>query len=313
MILLNVFPSWTASKGSRGRAVVGQAFREYFHKKSHENGSILVQARYANSEKHKIPLEDIARYEVGGAIAILVNTSPALFWMLFYVFSHPQILEDCRREIDAITTVRTGPDQSISRSLDITNLKSQCPKLASTYQESLRHASLGTSVRQVMQDTLLANKYLLKKGSTVLMPSIVVHQDPTIWGPDAPEFNPTRFLKASPPRTGAAAPPPPTRKAASPSPPAAAFRGFGGGTTLCPGRHFATTEILATAAMFCARYDLSPVAGRWIAPTTRSTNVAAAIMEPDTDLEVCVTVREGLGEGDWDFRMRDSEVGVEGI
>lgn len=129
--------------------------REYFQKKDHEDGSALLQARYATSEKHKIPLEDIARYEVGGALAILVNTSPALFSMLFYVFSHPKVLEDCRREIDTIMTIQTRQDKSVLRSFDITNAKNKCPVLASTYQEVLRLTSLGTSVRQVMQDTLL--------------------------------------------------------------------------------------------------------------------------------------------------------------
>lgn len=302
MILLNILPYWTASKGSRGRAVVGQAFREYFQNKGHKNGSALVQARYATSKKHKIPLEDIARYEVGGAIAILVNTSPALFWMIFYVFSHPKVLEDCRREINTITTIHTRPDKSILRSIDITNAKSKCPVLASTYQEVLRHTSLGTSVRQVMQDTYLDNKYLLKKGNTVLMPSIVVHKDFTIWGPDAHEFNHTRFFKDERPHSGAQTL---KRKAANPS---SAFRGFGGGTTLCPGRHFATTEILAVMIMLCMRYEISPVTGHWIAPTTQSTNIAAAILEPDTDIEVCITMREGFEKGDWDFQLTDSAV-----
>lgn len=80
-ILVNFLPSLTAAKGCHGRAVVGQAFERYFENKGHERGSALVKTRYATSAKHKIPLTDIARYEVGGTISILVNTGPALFWM----------------------------------------------------------------------------------------------------------------------------------------------------------------------------------------------------------------------------------------
>ncbi|KAI4114384.1 MAG: hypothetical protein LQ338_008016, partial [Usnochroma carphineum] len=54
-----------------------------------------------------------------------------------------------------------------------------------------------------------------------------------------------------------------------------AFRAFGGGTTLCPGRQFATTEILATVVTMIMRYDFIPAEGRWVAPETEKTNIAA--------------------------------------
>ena len=146
-----------------------------------------------------------------------------------------------------------------------------------------------------MQDTLLDNKYLLKKGATVLMPSIVIHTDPSVWGEEVETFDHKRFLKNNP-----------TSKRKAPS--SAAFRAFGGGSTLCPGRHFATTEILSTVVMFIMRYDCRSVTGRWIAPTTKNTNVAAVLMEPDTDLKVEVTPRKGFEDGKWEFALQDSEM-----
>lgn len=73
------------------------------------------------------------------------------------------------------------------------------------------------------------------------------------------------------------------------------FRAFGGGKILCPGRHFATNEVLAVVAMFVARFDMTPVGaagGEWKYPTSKNTNVAAVVMQPDEDIEVEIKTRE---------------------
>lgn len=302
MLLVNILPSLTARKGNRAREIVANAFTDYFEAKHHESGSMLVQNRFETSRKHKIPIADIARYEVGGSIAVLVNTAPAAFWILFYMFSNPDVLQDCRDEVGTITAAVTDPSTGhIKRTLDITGIKQNCPILTSTFQEVLRQRTLGMQVRQVMQDTMLDDTYLLKKDAMVLMPSLVVHTDPTVWGPDVSAFNHKRFTKES---TKASKPGGSTKK---PNP--KAFRAFGGGTTLCPGRHFATTEILATVVMMIMRYDLIPVAGgTWVAPKTENTNIAAVVMEPDTDIEVTVVPRPGFEDGEWEFKLADSEM-----
>ncbi|KAL8700525.1 MAG: hypothetical protein Q9201_005400 [Fulgogasparrea decipioides] len=295
MILINILPSLTARKSCQARELVGQAFQRYFEAKHHETGSTLVQSRYNTSSHNRIPLADIARYEVGGAIAILVNTAPAVFWVLFHIFANREVLRDCRNEVEKIMFTSTK-DGHAKRRLDITAIKQNCPILTSTFQEILRQRTIGAQVRQVMQDTVLENRYLLKKGATVIMPSLVVHTDPAVWGSDVLDFNHKRFTKESNSQKE-------TRK---PSP--KAFRVFGGGTTLCPGRHFATTEILATAVMFIMRYDLIPLAGEWKAPTTEKTNIAAVVMEPDTDVPVEVVPRPGFADGVWEFGLADSEM-----
>lgn len=43
----------------------------------------------------------------------------------------------------------------------------------------------------------------------------------------------------------------------------ASFRAFGGGETLCPGRHFASSTILAVVAIVVLRFDITPVSGRF--------------------------------------------------
>jgi cytochrome P450 len=252
--------------------------------------------RYQVSADHQVPLEDIARYEVGGSIAVLVNTAPSAFWTLLLLHSHPGLIDEIRKEIDACivsspSTADSSGDVVKTKTLDITALKEKCPLLLSSYQEGLRYTSMGTSVREVMEDTYLEG-YLLKKGTMLQMPSRSIHLDANLWGPDVTQFNPRRFL--------------PEEKKNRPS--EACFRAFGGGKTLCHGRHFATNEILAVVAVFIVRFDMKPVGGDgWKLPSTLNTNVAAVVMQPDDDIEVEITNREGFDDVKWVISLYRSE------
>lgn len=288
-ILVGFLPSLTARKPIAARTKVAKAFEAYYKAGGVEKASALAKKRYQAEIDNEVPLEDIARYEVGGSIAILVNTAPAAFWTLLLLCSHPGLLEDIRKEIDACTKTATENGSTV-KTVDVTTLKEACPLLLSSYQEVLRYTSMGTSVREVMEDTYL-DQWLLKKGAMLQMPSRIIHQDPSLWGTNVGDFNPRRFL--------------PEEKNNRPRD--VCFRAFGGGKTLCPGRHFATNEILAVVAVFIARLDMKPVAGEWKLPTTANTNVAAVVMEPDNDVEVEIKAREGFEGVKWVIRLDASE------
>ncbi|KAI4198859.1 MAG: hypothetical protein LQ350_005008 [Teloschistes chrysophthalmus] len=295
VLLIDILPHLTARKGYQAREVLSKAFQGYFEAGHHEIGSMLVQGRYQSLYERKIPIQDIARYEACGSIAILLNTFPTIFWTPFYMFSRPEVLQECRDEVRTIMSITTSSDCT-TRTIHMSSIRQKCPTLTSTMQEALRLHSVGIQVRQVMQDTILDDKYLLKKDAVVLMPSQVVHTDPMVWGPSVSNFDQNRFKKNTKPVKAV--------KKTSPH----AFRSFGGGTTLCPGRHFATTEILAMAAMMIMRYDLIPPAGEWIAPKTENTNVVAGMMTPDTDIEVDIISRQGCQDGTWHFDFADSDM-----
>jgi cytochrome P450 len=97
---------------------------------------------------------------------------------------------------------------------------------------------------------MLDSKYLIKKGRMVTLPGPVQHSDTRAWGENAADFNHTRFMQ-------------PDKRV-----PAAAFRAFGGGASLCPGRHFATTIILNFTAMLVMHSDIVPAGGVWPSITT---------------------------------------------
>ncbi|KAK4169789.1 25-hydroxycholesterol 7-alpha-hydroxylase [Cladorrhinum sp. PSN259] len=283
-------PRMLAQKPIAAREKLAKAFVEYYKAGGHEKGSVLTRNRHDVATGGGISLEDVARFEVGGTMALIANTLPATFWMLCFVYSHPGLLEELREEIDACVKTTLDTDCKVCKTIDITTVKSQCPLLVSTYQEMLRHRSMTTSVRQVEQDTYL-DKWLLKKGALVQIPGYVIHNDPSVWGSNCHEFDPRRFLaeeKGNRPR-------------------AVAFRAFGGGKTLCPGRHFVTNEILTVAALFAARFDMKPVGGEWKLPSIDNSPIAGAVLNPDNDIDVEITLRGGMEGVKWNVSLETSE------
>ncbi|GAB1316379.1 hypothetical protein MFIFM68171_06589 [Madurella fahalii] len=289
-ILVGFLPSITARKAIAARDRVAMAFEAYYKAGGVEKASALAQKRYQAEIDHNLRLQDIARFEVGGSVAILVNTAPAAFWTLLLLHAHPGLLGDIRQEVDACIGTTTLSDGSTVKTIEITTLKENCPLLLSSYQEVLRHRSMGTSVREVTEDTFL-DQWLLKKGAMLQMPSRVIHQDASLWGSNVADFNPRRFLAGEKKNR----------------PGDVCFRAFGGGKTLCPGRHFATNEILAVVASFIARFDMEPVDGSWELPTTLNTNVASVVMEPDHDIQVRIKTRQGFENVKWAVSLAGSE------
>ncbi|KAF2708582.1 putative cytochrome P450 [Pleomassaria siparia CBS 279.74] len=292
MLLVNVLPSITARRASEARIAVGKAFQRYFEKGEHLNGSALVQARYNHSREYGLSMEDIGTFEAGGCLATLANTFPTAYWMLAYIYSHPDVLQECRNEVATITTTKPGEDGGRLHVIDMTTIKASCPVITATLQEVLRHTSVGSTVREVVEDTTL-DVYALKKGNTLLTPANVLHTDSSLWGANTDTFDHRRFLRA------------PGKKMPSPT----AFRAFGGGSTLCPGRHFATTEVLAIATVFIARFDMLPV-GSWPPPDRGNAQFWTQILGPNLDFEVEIHERKELkGVKDkWAFQLSESKV-----
>ncbi|KAG8165573.1 hypothetical protein KVR01_004125 [Diaporthe batatas] len=125
---------------------------------------------------------------------------------------------------------------------------------------------------------------------TIMMPSKVQHTNREVWGDTVDTFNHERFV--------------PGGKRVNP----VAFRGFGGGTTLCPGRHFASTEILMFSALLVLRFDLKPADGKWIKPTTANSSLVNAMPVPDSDINIQLRPRS---ENTWRVSFSGYDKGME--
>ncbi|KFA81359.1 hypothetical protein S40288_06057 [Stachybotrys chartarum IBT 40288] len=264
MFVLRLMPQVSAKESFQAREYMVKVWEDYFEKGFYNQGSELIKSRVRINNDFQISLKETARIEIGGSLAILTNTLPGTFWMIYHIFSDPVVLGEIRDELSK------GVHQDVNTcSIDLSFVKSSCPTLLSTFKETMRIHSSSVATRIAMEDYLLDDKYLLKKGSTIMMPSSVQHTSRPIWGDTVDDFNHRRFLRD------------PGTKRINPL----AFRGFGGGTTLCPGRHFASTEILVFSALMVLRFDLVPLQD-WTRPSTAKSPMVNALPVPDWDINV---------------------------
>ncbi|PGH29750.1 hypothetical protein GX50_07504 [[Emmonsia] crescens] len=270
--MTGAWPSLLARKSLHAREhVIIPAFEKYFAENSHHQGSLLVQCRYEHNTGHGIQGRDIAATEVGQMVASLNNSMGSAFWMVYHVFSDPVVLDECRTEVEQLVQL----DDNGVQTIDLAKIKSSCPILFSTWQETLRYMHIGVIARVVVEDTML-DKYLLKKGASVLTATSVQHSDKTVWGPTVSYFDHRRFVSQ------------PGEKRKNP----AAFRPFGGGTNLCPGRHFVTAQILSLVALLLLRFDLKPETknGKWMEPRTEM-SITASMPTPKDEMLVKLVPR----------------------
>lgn len=292
MLGLNFLPTVIARKAYYGREKFFQAFYKYYAAGCPQSSSHLVQARYEVNRKHNVPLADIARFDLSLAIALLLNSPPSIFWILYYTYSHPSLLTELRAMLSTYirTTPRTADSSESICYVDISDVIAGCPLLMSIMQETLRLQATNASDRIVMEDTVFGDQYLLKQGSLLLMPAAVLHRNASSWGSSFKDFDPQRFVKK------------PREKSKRPT---AAYRAFGGGSGLCPGRYFSVTEILAFTIVTVLKYDMSPELGHWVMPES-SPHIVTAILIPINDIKVKISKRAGYENHTWKFSLKGS-------
>ena len=241
---------------------------------------------------------EAARVEVALLHGATVNTVPSLFWTLVHVFARPDLVATIRNEaLPLVKFVSATPGGENEAHFPIKLLDTACPLLLSTYREVTRLANRAISTRWVMEDTLVSDahgrQYLFRADTTVMMPA-TAHSSADVWGSDADEFQPQRFLdwkdKASRERH-------------------AAYMPFGGGKHLCPGRNLAKAEILGLAVALTLAFEMEDAAspGRPIrVPEIRAARMGQGVGKPvdlgtGKKLAVRFRTRKGWENIKWKF------------
>ena len=277
--MINVLPSVLAPKGYRARSELGTAFQQYFENYVPTQSAAMIQGRHSANTRYGISSFSQGRLEVGTLIGILANTVPAMFYTLIRIYSDPQLLSDIREELETSGFVGTPDD--ISQHPDLLTMSQTCPLLHSTWQEVLRVYALGAGSRYILEDVTLDDTFLLRKGMVVQMPTAVMHSDAGAWGEHVKDFQPRRFLKQKSTSKGDF------------KQNFTAYRPFGGGASMCPGRHFVTLEIMKLAACMLSGFDLVPLDGQWNIPRQKQESLATNVFPPEKDIRVKFIVRRG--------------------
>ena len=264
---MSLFPSLRAAGPSRARQRLVQAFTEFFQDDPTANGEICDFLRQVAgvARRYNRDVEYLARYFFAIFCAFLINTVPVTFWTIGHIVENPELLARIRAELAEVVGPMAEAEAGEPRhSFDVTAIRERCPLLMSTFNEVLRYVGASTSTLIVHEDVYIDEQYLLTKGALVQISATAIHSDPDVWGPNAADFDPERFLKPS---------------KVHPS----ANRTFGGGSTLCPGRHLAADEILVFTAMFLHTFDVEFTAETPRLPRRDDTDMLS-ITKPTEDL-----------------------------
>ncbi|CDU25005.1 related to Cytochrome P450 [Sporisorium scitamineum] len=171
------------------------------------------------------------------------TTAEALSWMSWHMLTKPDVYSSIREEIDA-SLHADGQQEGLEIDYDV--FEQHTAKLT-TFHETLRlHPSIPKNIRRALQDDVLPNGGpRVRKGDLMLYSDWAMARNPEIWGPDACEFKPSRWMDE---KTGS------TVKYSQ-------FQAhfFNGGPRLCLGQKLASYEVVQLIHHIFAKFDLELV------------------------------------------------------
>lgn len=301
--MADILPWLTARKAWKAREKLNAALKEYVIKGHWKKASPMIQRRVAINLKHGFTDADAGKSELIFLFGILGNAVPSVFWALCNIYSRPDLLNKIREETKVAIREEKASARGSSTNgavmekemiINVTHLQNKCPLLLSTYRETLREVANLASVRLITEAHTIAapdhTPYLLKKGSIIQIASKIIHSSPHIWGSDAHNFNASRFINADNNATSAL----------PASVPSAAFRAFGGGDVICPGRHFAQSELVAFVALCVNMLDIEGEDGAVLEmPVKDERRIPLSAVKPVKEPRVRIRRRGGLEGVRW--------------
>ena len=192
----------------------------------------------------------------------------AVLWAVFEVFKRPALLTRVRSVVQAAYDLRHQESESV--------ILGRNPLLQSIFAETTRLRVVGIIPQHVTAENFHLSEWLIPEGSILGLSSRAGAMNKEVWntgvdGDPHPldEFWAERFLVyPSNPRSGPLRKEKPSVVAQchteeNPEQPRFSLKGtenvytsFGGGSAICPGRHFARQEVLSTLARLVLYYDI---------------------------------------------------------
>lgn len=214
--------------------LVDEVIRERRASGDTSTGDLLGRMLHTRDKVTSAPLDDenIRHQVITFLIAGHETTSGALSFAVYYLLKHPEVLARAQAEVDALWGDADEPEPTYG---DIGRLG----YVRQVLNESLRLWPTAPAFGLApVEDTVIAGKYAVRKGQTIIVVTPSLHRDP-VWGDNVELFDPERF---SPERVEAR--------------PVHAFKPFGNGERACIGRQFALHEATMTLGLLVHRFRL---------------------------------------------------------
>ncbi|KAF1317242.1 Cytochrome p450, partial [Globisporangium splendens] len=175
------------------------------------------------------------------------TTAQALSWFFYCLSQNPDVETKIRNEIASkLPDLVSGRIQTPS--MEQTN---ELLYLEATLRETLRlYPSVPANVKQANKDVVLSDGSFIKKGQAVIISSYLLARMTHVWGADAKQFKPERWIDAE------------TGKMISMT--SFKFPAFHAGPRLCLGMNLAMMEMKIIASMVLSKFHLELVAGQHI-------------------------------------------------
>ena len=167
------------------------------------------------------------------------TTATALQWAVYALCKNPEVQTKLREEIRTHLPPLSSESPNTIDAATIDNL----PYLHAVCNEVLRfHPSVPGTIRTAVRDTSLAG-HSIPEGTTITIAPEVVNHLEELWGPDANQFNPERFMGPGKANTGGASS-------------NYAFLTFLHGPRSCIGQGFAKAELACLLAATVGRFQM---------------------------------------------------------
>ncbi|GLD97369.1 hypothetical protein PINS_up006053 [Pythium insidiosum] len=194
------------------------------------------------------------------------TTSQSMSWVLLMLNRYPHVLAKLRDELSTkAPQLRNGNSTpSMEEIQDLVYLEA-------VIKESMRlNPVVGITTRTAAIDTTLHDGTFVKAGTRIVLSNYVQARLPSVWGPDAAEYKPERWID------------PTTGKIRQFSP--FKFAAFLAGPRTCLGMKFALMEMKVTLATLLSKFELRTL--RDPSTFTYRASMTMSVREP---LEVTVT------------------------
>ncbi|KAL6153170.1 hypothetical protein ACJQWK_03492 [Exserohilum turcicum] len=246
--------NWLAGPTGAGRAHVMKFTQECMadHERTHTKGIPVDGAEQGKSsmdfltkfyKKHAENPQTFTMYHlVVGCISNMVagsdTTGISVSAILYYLLKNPTTFETLRREVDEQRR-KAGPGHYFSFQDSQT-----MPYLQAVIKEALRmHPATGLPLERVVPSGgAQIGDYFFPEGTVVGINTWVMHRDTTIFGPDANEFRPERWLDSDKEKLSLM-----ERN----------WMPFGLGSRTCIGRHISLLEIAKLVPMLVSKFDFT--------------------------------------------------------
>ncbi len=229
------------------------------------NASAMSRQRAAAMGADTAP-DEVGRVDLSVLWAALANTIPAAFWTL----AHLAVDAEARARV-----VREVRDHAAGGGTVAPASPYALPRLQSAISEALRLSSASITLRRAQRPTALTlddgRTWAVREGDLVCLFPWLMHHDGEIFA-EPERFRDERFLPGAPPFTKGG------RRLATPLMP------YGGGVSLCPGRHLANTEIRQFVFAVLARFDLEATGAA--VPPADHTRAGLGVLPPRGDFTV---------------------------